>query len=525
MSLDPDLLYAPCPCGSGRKFKFCHFGEVRHDLPPRPTRSDVTMAVRKILRDLDLLNGVDPVKDRPAIDLMQQGIRHRESGRLQAALAALRRSRGMQPKLAVSWNNEAQVLWMQGNFDEAVRCQEEGLALSAGANAFGWAQLAEMHHFLGRDAERDRCIARAVEIPPVSPDAAVKVCLALVCAARHGDIGPYADRSGFLDDERVACLAGIAAANLGREEDALSLLERAADADMEYPPVYPPLCDLEQGTRDAVTPFGTWPYFTIDTYDAHPLAARAMALRRPEDENAVCDVLAILLADHAIAKRDALEVLEPFRGRGAGALREALGKTAAFDEIDEEAYERCETSGGMLAARKMLADFGYDSVALSEEIPESWNLPAPKERAEFEKLLRAQGSLEPGTEEWNRARDGFRAVWERHPDFFRAGFDYAAMLEREDRLEEARAVLETVLASHPEYGFAQAARLRLALRDGDMALAGRLVESYRPPVRMHEKEYLAWLRAVLLYHRETGDKEREENTADAIERIEAEFDR
>lgn len=523
MSLDPNLLYAPCPCGSGKKFKFCHFDEVRRDLPSRPTASDVTMAVRKVMPGLDLLNGVDPVKDRTAIALMQQGIRLRDDDCLQDAIDTFRRSRELQPKLSTSWNNEAQVLWLQGRFDEAVQRQEEGLALSGGANSFGWAQLAEMHHFLGRNAERDRCTDRAADIPPVSADSAVKVCLALACAARHGDILAYAKRSGFLDDGRVACLAGIAAANLGRKDEALRLLESAEESGEELLPLSAPLEDLRDGTRRSVTPFGTWPYFTLETCDAHPLAVQAMARRRPEDENVVCDVLSFLLSDHAIAKRDALEALEPFRGPGAEALRKALGETKDFDEIDEDAYERRETSGGMLAVQKIMADFGYDTVALSREVPASWNLPDPKERAAYEGILRETGRAKPGTEKWNKARDAVKALLDRHPDFFRARFNYAAMLEREDRMDEARALLDEVLSAHPDYAFARAARLRQALRDGDLALAGRLVEDFRPPVRMHAQEYLAWLRALWAYYGKTGDKDRAENTAESIARIEEAF--
>jgi tetratricopeptide (TPR) repeat protein len=481
------------------------------------------MAVRKVMPGLDLLNGVDPVKDRTAIALMQLGIRHRDDGRLQDAIDTFRRSRELQPKLGTSWNNEAQVLWLQGRFDEAVQRQEEGLALSGDANSFGWAQLAEMHHFLGRNDERDRCTARAADIPPVSADSAVKVCLALACAARHGDICAFAKRSGFLDDARLACLAGIAAANLGRKKEARALFETSVSAKTHYQPVTAPFSDLLHGTRDSVTPFGTWPYFTLETYDAHPLAAQAMALRRPEDENVVCDVLAILLSDHAIAKRDALEALEPFRGTGAEALRKALGKTKDFDETDEDSFDRRETSGGMIAVSKMMADFGYDTVTLSREVPASWNLPDPKEQAAYEEILRKTERAKPGTEKWNKARDAVKAVLDRHPDFFRAQFNYAAMLEREDRMDEARAILDEVVSAHPDYAFARAARLRLALRDGDMALAARLAADYRPPARMHAQEYLAWLRVLLLYYGKTGEKEKAENTADAIERIEEEF--
>ena len=36
MKIDGNILYAPCPCGSGKKFKFCCMQTVRDYLPDNP---------------------------------------------------------------------------------------------------------------------------------------------------------------------------------------------------------------------------------------------------------------------------------------------------------------------------------------------------------------------------------------------------------------------------------------------------------------------------------------------------------
>lgn len=46
MKIAPALHYAPCPCGSGKKFKFRHLNAVRGALPDDPSSLDVTAAVR-----------------------------------------------------------------------------------------------------------------------------------------------------------------------------------------------------------------------------------------------------------------------------------------------------------------------------------------------------------------------------------------------------------------------------------------------------------------------------------------------
>ena len=45
--IDQSILYAECPCGSGKKFKFCCYPSIRNDLPRDPTRAEVTEAIRR----------------------------------------------------------------------------------------------------------------------------------------------------------------------------------------------------------------------------------------------------------------------------------------------------------------------------------------------------------------------------------------------------------------------------------------------------------------------------------------------
>ena len=42
MKIDGNILYAPCPCGSGKKFKFCCTQTVRDYLPDNPTPAIAT---------------------------------------------------------------------------------------------------------------------------------------------------------------------------------------------------------------------------------------------------------------------------------------------------------------------------------------------------------------------------------------------------------------------------------------------------------------------------------------------------
>ena len=119
MKIDGNILYAPCPCGSGKKFKFCCMQTVRDYLPDNPTQAEVTTEVRKAMQPYGMINDIDPVEDREAIDLMRRGVMERDKRNLDEALRLFRKSREMKPKLYTSWNNEATCLWECGRFEDA----------------------------------------------------------------------------------------------------------------------------------------------------------------------------------------------------------------------------------------------------------------------------------------------------------------------------------------------------------------------------------------------------------------------
>ena len=84
MKIDNNMLYGPCPCGSGKKFKFCCMQNVRDHLPDNPTQAEVTMEVRKAMQPYGMINDIDPVEDREAIDIMQRGVKERDRRNLDA---------------------------------------------------------------------------------------------------------------------------------------------------------------------------------------------------------------------------------------------------------------------------------------------------------------------------------------------------------------------------------------------------------------------------------------------------------
>lgn len=514
MKIASFILYAPCPCGSGKKFKFCHFEAVRGDLPDNPAMSEVTMAVRKSMQPFGMVNGVDPVEDREAIALMREGMRTRDSEGFGPALALFRRAREMKPRLFTAWNDEAQCLWYLERFDEAVARQEEGLALSADCNAFGWAQLAMMNHCLDRDSGRDMCLARSVAIPPISHDAAIKVCESLALAAHHHDIPLYIRDSGFIDIAAVSFFAGVAAANAGQTEQALGLLGLLPEDIPQRELVDRIVRDLSTGRRDAVTPLGIWPYFNPASYPGAPLIKKVTSKAGAKYRNATCDLVEIMFAYGKLPVKGAQAMIALCGGPRAATLMDALGRLLPIPK---------ELKRSLFPKRPAKASDKTDETTIRHQIITTAEFEddlMDKETTKiFARATKAIATSRPGTKRFSKAREDLENLLKRYPDHYRLEFNYATALERAGECEEAIQRIEKIAAEHPQYVFAHAALIDIALAMGDIARAGEVYKAFRQPKHIHPEELRAWCNTALRYATAAGLKDEAKYIRDNLKQL------
>ena len=503
MRISPAILYAPCPCGSGKKFKFCHLEEVRNLLPDDPTPSAVTQKVRQIVQLFGMINDVDPIEDREAIHTMFAAMKDRDAGRSAVALSGFRKAREMAPKLFSAWNNESLCLWMMKRFSEAVERQEEGLALSADINAFGWAQLATMDHCLGRDSARDLALDRAKAIKPISADAAVKVCEALALAGRHRELLDYALGSGFADTPGVALLSGIAAANCGRREKALELLRSIPDEDRHADRAGEVAAEVSAGNKATVSPLGTWPYFLPETYFGMFLVPDALEKHAAEHRNILCDLIEMMSAAGKMPDNEAVGILASIGGPRAGALLDAIQKRMpAPKKSDGKIIRKRGAPDSALDPNEPGVTRHFVSCASFEENP-----MRPADDKMFQRASHAVNTSRPGTKTFAKGRKELEALLARYPDYHRLEFNCAVALLRDGERDEAVRRFEKIVAEHPDYAFARSALLDTAVLAGDFARAKELVDGYRFPSRVHPLEMQNWYQAVLRYAEATDAKD------------------
>jgi tetratricopeptide (TPR) repeat protein len=523
MKIDSSILYAACPCGSGKKFKFCCFEKVRNDLYDGIGPDGVAAKVKDRFAPFTDDPGVDPVADRAAIDAACRGKRALMSGEFADSAWHFREARTACPNMISAWDSEVTGLWGIGEYEMALETARASLASPNGGSVFGLAQMAEIEYFLGDDAAYEKHVEEAVgKGRPTSVHAAVKVCQALALSRRHKDIFDYALRYGAKNSTDLSFYAATAAANLGKRQEAQHFIDALSDDGRENVLVESlalALDDTEDGVPESTCPFGDWQYFTLEDYPAQDLVGKAIAERLPEHRNVICDVAEILLGEHSIDKAAALEALAAYYGGRVSELRRFLAETEEFDDIFADEYERFPTSGNEIAMQRTLLDFGFGPVVLNGWAPNEGSVQDITEAEAFDKAVRelASADLNPGTPRWDEIREFLHSLYEKYPDRPACGTNYANMLREEGKYDEAYAVLNQMRKVNPLSVYVTATALRFATCDDDEQKAAKIIRSFRLPGRLHPTTYEYWLNAKKDYYEYVRDDV-------SVENIERELD-
>ena len=337
MKIDSDMLYGPCPCGSGQKFKFCCWPKCRDSIAPDMTNAAIVQTVRctaaGVYRRTDIAE---------ADEACNKGMAAYKAGDDKTARKFFCEARTLDPKMWGAWNNEALCAWEMGDVESAYDLQKKGFETYPARNTFGAACLAIYSHVLGRDWEAFDWIRRALcDKLPLSRDAVLQVCRALAIFRRHREIIDYAVASRMDDDELVAFFKGTAWANLGETASALDAFGIAS---------YGPYGDIADHYADALHdrafPFaaydGDWPYFTMADFppakwfDEDMKAGRDPFARYP---NAAVDAIEVLISDEQRKPSEMLTLIEDRSEQGMSKLRERLmiladGEDASEDDAD-----------------------------------------------------------------------------------------------------------------------------------------------------------------------------------------------
>ena len=531
--IDQDILYSECPCGSGKKFKFCCYPSIRDDLPRDPTRADVTDAIRlrsraARLTELEAKSGAIDF-DR-FHELIGRGLRHLHNGRYRESKRVLLQAKDEFGMLPTAYNNLALCALVQGNLKEAEEWVQEVVRRFPAENPFGLAMYADIRYLRGDVIGALDIIERAEQIVPPSVDQAVRVCESMAHFKDHERIVRYAEKSGYTDDPGMAFFLGIALANLGRHADAARSL-RIAVRGTQPDYVTRILEEVTAGKRPQ-TICGDWMYFTPESFTLFAGLMKSVkdggGQQADLSSEALAEMVEVETNAGLIGPSEAIKFLSTSVAKRAermlDALRSDTSRPESVRKAAEKAYAKQFADNELGKRLRSMPDGQIENMIITEDAATH----APLDPAYEESYFKAVHiCLDPSSRksDLKEALRLFKDLYAKVPDNPAVANNYASALSRLGFAAEAMAIVRDCFAHHPEYVFGAANHLSMLMVSRKMDEARAMIENYRLPQRIHPDAYLSWLRVEMRYYDMIGDAERFQNVKRTMYLVSKEFKR
>jgi tetratricopeptide (TPR) repeat protein len=484
-------VYAPCRCGSGKKYKFCCLQKDRQAKTNRtekawddPLRIPDVEGRRTIVLDLE-----------EGERLNAEGMRLLGSQRFAEAERSFRAAIVAAPLVPAPHNNLALVAFVQGRIDEAIRIQEAILRRVPIDNVFGMSNLVQLYLTAGRVSDAKAIADKTLRLKPLDTGALAKQCEALARLGRHRDILNAVERYAGECDGCVNYFAGMAAANLGLFERALDHLRRVGRHDLFVSRAAKYIGLIKAG-RGPETIEGNWPFF--EPQDIMPRDVFEKLIREMDDgppvkaslvkNPIIVDMLAAFLnEDRGMKKNDGIvELLGRMEHpRAINLLKRIAEGTFGSDDLRLSAVRTLVSKGvwdGKTPRTIWVRGNWVDVKSQQSEInSEAESAPMPDGLSplyEAATVTMRRGQWEEGEKLW-------REFLAKAPSFHPAYHNLAVALIQQGRNAEAEAHLRKAMELDSSYIFAPCTLAILYLRENRVAEAHALLDKVVVPDTIH----------------------------------------
>lgn len=505
LTFDP---YSPCPCGSGKKHKFCCL-QKRREREAQANRPSFWLASSKEEAQPEELSSPLVGNMHAGRLLCDKGLRLMAAGDFEQAIPPFRKSLAEAPFVYTAANNLALCLYITGDLKEAIRVQSESQKASPFPNPFGLANLASFHYIAGDEASALRDLDAALKAPVPSNDACVKLCETLARFKRHRELLDTADASGYRDDPGVCFFTGVAAANLGDRQRAQHDLGRVNAGHHKVDMTRRYLHHLREGSSPH-TVCGDWPYLL--PYEVCSLRVMEAELARDEKDwlarRVVADICEAVLNDTPDFPDDGVEALRFATHPAATELLWTITKGSFGPDSIRVAAVRILQDRGAIDPKQSVEilldgerrEISLAGTRLNPDFRFGGPLPKALE-AFYAKTVKAGYKKRP---DWEAIGANYQRVMNEAPEYYPAHYNYAVSLLHRRRTDEAERILRKLVADQPEYLFAHATLLQILSNDGREKQADDLVKTTAVPEETHPDAMTAWLVAQTLYHDAAG---------------------
>lgn len=514
MNRDNIDIYAPCPCGSGKKYKFCCRDKDRQERKrtagiERDDPMGISNAGGRAHILLDLEEGRR---------LNAEGMRLLERRRFAEAERTFRASIAAAPLVPTPHNNLALTAFIQGRIDEAIRIQENILHKAPIENLFGMCSLVHFYLTAGRVAEAEALADDIMRRPAHDRSALSKQCETLARLGRHQEILDAVSRYKGDGEALTFYFAGIAAANVGLYDQALDYLQKVGRHDMRSASAARCLNRIKAGYGpDTID--GNWPYFEPE--DIMPREVFDALVRQAEEGKS---------AEARLMKNPILidMITALFNMSGGTAedktLVELLGHLEhprALDLLRRIAEGTFGSDDFRLSAMRVLAAKGL------------WNNESPPKvwiRGKWTHLKPQQTTITTEAESGSIPEDMYplyekatltmkRGRWEegerlwrdflaKAPQFHPAYHNLAVALIRQGRDAEAETLLRKAMELDPSYLFAPSTLAVLCMRGARIEEARALLDKIIVPDTVHPAALGSYIAAQVQVAAAEGNMEK-----------------
>jgi len=520
--MNNDELYAPCPCGSGRKYKFCCLAKQREAGSGRPF--------------LRVVEGGEVVDDEEWVVLDEaemeagkrecgKGLKLMGASKFKQAIPWFRKALERTDVVYTPANNLALCLYVTGKLDEAIAVQAKSLTESPLANPFGLANLASFCWLRGDEEAAEDYIEEAMTLPLPSVDTCIKICEVLARFKRHKTILKVVDASAYGGHPAVCFFSGVAAANLGMKARAMDDLRRVSVGYHKAEMAQRYLRNLQEKTAPH-TVMGGWPY--LFAYEVCPPDLLDAEIKADTDtwnqSRTLVQFTETLLNEGVPNAHGMLEFLTNVKHPDANALLWAIVK-GAFGEDDLRSaamlllQKRGEIKPGepvnMLINGKS-TEVHSAGVNLNPAFRFGSPLPPSLDKIYAKAITDGQKS-NPNWEKIGRVYDEVMCA---EPEFYPARYNYAISLVHRQRYAEAEPILREVFEQHPEYLFAASTLLQLYNMQGRDYEAQAIVDRVQLPSETHPSAMVSWMVAQYMHWQQQGEHAAAQHCLDMVKELE-----
>jgi len=493
-------VYASCPCGSGKKYKFCCLQAdkkaAREEKPLRLLpRDDTGLSDRDIVY-LDLEDG-----ER----LNAEGMRLMSRNDFRGAAEKFRASIDAAPLIPAAHNNLALVTYMQGEVVQAIRMQEQTLSDIPCENVFGMGNLVHFYLTAGRIAEAERLADEVAGLHPRDVSALGKMCEVFGRLRRHRRVLDAVEQYDGDLDGVANYFAGMAAANLELYEDACTYLRRVGRRGLHRSRARKHLRAIEAG-KGSGTVEGNWPYFETQEILHRDLFAKmtdeagnpAEGMVAVRENPTVVDAMASWL-DATGGTEDDTGVIELLGSmnhpRGVELLTTIAEGTFGVDKLRMAAMQELVSKGIWNGDEPRTVwlngkwtevqnrPFGINPEAASAPMPEGM-LP-----------LYERGTTALRSGKWKKGEECWREFVVKEPTFFPAHHNLAVALLRQGHNAEAEKHLRMAMELATDYLFAPCTLAVLYLDEDRVAEAREVLDAVTVPEEIHPEAMICYCNA------------------------------